>query len=160
MRMLRARRRGNRRGTASIEFAIACPVMLLLLCGLADFGLALWDKSMLANAVAQGAYYAYLTGTNVSNATIQTMVQQVSKLSGVNTSNTVGPACYCITGSPLAPVAATCTSTCGDSTTPGTYVQIIANYSYTSIFPGVYVLDHDSSLINPTLTERTWVRLK
>jgi Flp pilus assembly protein TadG len=143
-----------RRGSAAIEFAIACPVMLIMFGGLVDFGLAFLDKGMLANAVAQGAYYAYLNGTSVNGTAVQTIVQRASKLSGVSAIVT-GPACYCITGSPLALVAAACTSPpCGDTTTPGSYVQISATYTYSSILPFY------SKLNNPTLLETTTVRLK
>ena len=154
MRIFRKRIIIGRRGSAAIEFAIACPVMLLMFGGLVDFGLAFLDKGMLANAVAQGAYYAYLTGTSVNGTTIQTMVQKASKLSGVS-ATVIGPACYCITGAPLALVAAACTTPpCGDTTTPGSYVQITATYTYRSIMPFY------SKLNNPTLRETTTVRLK
>jgi Flp pilus assembly protein TadG len=153
MRLYRKRSAAGRRGSAAIEFAIACPVMLIMFGGLVDFGLAFWDKSMLANAVAQGAYYAYLNGTGVSGTTIQTMVQRASKLSGVSATVT-GPACYCISGSPLALAAAACNTTCGDTTTAGSFVKISATYTYSSILP-LY-----SKLSNPTLTEATTVRLK
>ena len=153
MKMFRAKYKSDRRGVSSIEFALACPTMLLLFCGLADFGLALWDKSMLANAVAQGAYYSFLSGTSVSSTTVKTFVQGASKLSGV-TANVTGPACYCMTGFPAALATATCGSTCSDSTIAGYYVQITATYTYSSILPAY------STLNNPTLTEKTIVRLQ
>jgi Flp pilus assembly protein TadG len=153
MRIWRMARYRLRRGSAAIEFAIACPVMLIFFGGLVDFGLALWDKSTLANAVAQGAYYAYVTGTNVASTNVQTLVQNSTSLNGVHATVT-GPACYCITGTPLALVAATCNTACSDTTTSGYFVKIVANYTYPSILP-VY-----SHLNNPTLTESTIVRLK
>lgn len=142
-----------RRGSAAIEFAIACPVMLVFFGGLVDFGLALWDKSTLSNAVAQGAYYAYVIGTNVAGTNVQTLVQSSTGLNNVHATVT-GPACYCITGTPLALAAATCNTTCADTTTSGSYVTIRATYTYQSILP-VY-----SRLNNPTLIESTTVRLK
>ena len=153
MMTFRKRIAGARRGSAAIEFAFACPTVLLLFCGMADYGMALWDKSMLANAVAQGGYYAFLTGTSVSGTTVQTMVQRASKLSGVSATVT-GPACYCITGSPLALSSATCGATCADGTTVGNFVKIVATYTYSSILPAY------STLNNPTMTEQTIVRLK
>jgi Flp pilus assembly protein TadG len=143
----------SRRGNAAIEFAIACPVMLVFFGGAVDFGLATWDKSILANAVAQSAYYAFSTGISVTSTNVQTLVQNSAGLSSV-TANVTGPACYCITGSPLALSAATCNSTCGDTTTAGYYVKIVATYTYQSVLP-VY-----SHLNNPTLTETAIVRLK
>jgi Flp pilus assembly protein TadG len=153
MKIWRNRRSGDRRGIAAVEFAIACPVMLLFFAGLVDYGLALWDKSILSNAVAQGAYYAYVTGTNVTSSSVQSLVQNGTSLSNV-TATVTSPACYCITGSPLALATATCNSTCTDTTTAGYFVTITAHYTYQSILP-VY-----SHLNNPVLTEKTTVRLK
>ncbi len=153
MKKLRKRIAGSRRASAAIEFAIACPTMLLMFCGMADYGLALWDKSMLANAVAQGGYYAFLTGTSVSGATVRTMVQNASTLSGV-TATVTGPACYCITGTPLALASATCGATCTDGTTVGSFVKVVATYTYSSILPAY------SELNNPTMTRQTIVRLQ
>lgn len=147
------KRRRPRAGSAAIEFAIACPVMLVFFGGLVDFGLALLAKSSLANAVAQGAYYAYVTGTNVTSTNVQTLVQNSSGLSNVH-ATVSGPACYCITGTPLALAAATCNTACADTTTSGAYVTITATYTYQSILP-VY-----SRLNNPTLTESAIIRLK
>jgi hypothetical protein len=81
------------------------------------------------------------------------MVQQASNLSGVS-AVVVGPACYCISGSPPAAASAACHSTCSDTTTAGYFVQITATYTYNSILPFY------STLNNPTLTEQTWVRLQ
>jgi len=153
MRKFRKRLACARRASAAVEFAIACLTVLLLFCGLADYGLALWDKSMLANAASQGSYYAFLTGTNVSGATVQTMVQKASKLSGVRATVT-GPACYCISGSPPALSAATCGNTCADGTTAGYFLKIVATYPYPSILAAY------SKLNNTTLTEQTTVRLQ
>jgi Flp pilus assembly protein TadG len=148
-------KRQSRRGSAAIEFAIACPVMLLFFGGLVDYGLATWDKSILANAVAQGAYYAYATGVkNVTATGIQSLVQNSTALSGVNANVTGLGACYCITGSPLALATATCNSTCADSTTAGVFVSISATYTYHSILPLI------SNLNNPTLTEAATMRLQ
>ena len=159
--MPRHRRRcTHRRGNAAIEFALAFRVVLLLFCGLADFGLALWDKSMLANAVAQGGYFAVISGTTGSATAIQTLVQTSSKLSGVSATVSSPSSCYCITGTPLALAAATCRSTCADTTTAGYFVTISATYTYTSIVPGIYSLLLDTSLINPTIAEQTTVRLQ
>ena len=152
MRFWRKIRR-RRRGTAAIEFAIACPVMLVFFGGVVDYGLATLDRSMLANAVAQGAYYAFMVGTGVSNTNIQNLIQNSAGLTNVHATASA-PSCYCITGSPLALAAATCGSTCADTTTAGYYVTISATYTYTSILP-VY-----SHLNNPMLSESAIVRLK
>ncbi len=47
--------RGPQRGQALVEFAFVLPVFLLLLAGLADFGVGLFTQMTLANATREGA---------------------------------------------------------------------------------------------------------
>jgi Flp pilus assembly protein TadG len=159
---------GNRwrlgeRGVAALEFALACPLLLTFFGGVADLGLAVWSQSCLANAVAQGAEYAYRkqqTGTTLTSTQIATYVQTVSTLSGVSASSTTTPAYYCmnVSTSPSTLVAsssgATCASPTYDGGKAGLYVHIIATYQYPAMMP-LY-----STLVNTTITESTWVRLQ
>jgi Flp pilus assembly protein TadG len=145
----------DRRGVAAVEFALVCTLLLILLGGITDYGLALLDKSRLANAVAQGVQYAFLNPASTSSQ-IQTVVQSSSPLTGVAATVT-GPACYCITGTttPTLTSPTTCTTACADGTQPGTYYVISANYSYNAILPGF------SGLIGTTtLSEAATVRVK
>lgn len=147
----------DRSGVAAVEFAIVSTLLLILLGGISDFGLALLDKSLLANAVAQGAQYAYLNPTTTSTQ-IKSVVQGSSSLTGV-VGTVTGPACYCITATTTPaltapPTPGTCTATCADGTKPGTYVIISANYTYNAILSGF------SGLGNVTLTEAATVRVQ
>jgi Flp pilus assembly protein TadG len=132
------------RAVAAIEFALAAPTLLIFLGAGADFGIVNFSRSALANAVASGAQYAFLTGPGVSGSNIKTLVQTTSFLTGV-TATITGPNCYCVTGSTptmtlqssgaCAVTPPTCTD--GSSSFPaGTYIQISASYSYTSILGG------------------------
>jgi Flp pilus assembly protein TadG len=140
----------DRRGIAAVEFALVFPVMMLFLGGVVDFGLAYYGQSCLANAVAAGAEYAVVTGTGVSNTSIQSMVQAVGGLTGAGGASQVvatvtGPACYCVAGTTMtsassspcnappsttSPVAG---SSCTGSGTYGTYVIINATYTFHGI---------------------------
>ncbi|BCF95161.1 TadE/TadG family type IV pilus assembly protein [Paraburkholderia largidicola] len=53
----RRRRRSSRaqRGVAAVEFAIVLPLLLLVLFGIVEFGVALYDKAMITNASREGA---------------------------------------------------------------------------------------------------------
>ena len=42
-------------GVAAVEFAIVLPILLLVLFGIIEFGLALYDKQVLTNASREGA---------------------------------------------------------------------------------------------------------
>jgi Flp pilus assembly protein TadG len=126
----------DRRGVAAVEFALVCTLLFILLAGITDYGLALLDKSRLANAVAQGVQYAFLNPAS-SSSRVQTVVQSSSSLSGV-VATVAGPVCRCITGTttPTLATPATCNTACADGTQPGTYFTISANYSYNAILPG------------------------
>lgn len=71
MSLCRARRRRlaaglvglarSRRGVAAVEFALAAPVVVLLLFGSIELGRALWSHSTLQYAAEQAARYASVT---------------------------------------------------------------------------------------------------
>jgi Flp pilus assembly protein TadG len=155
----------NSDGTAAVEFAIVAPILLMILGGLADFGLYMVGKSQLANALAQGAQYALLQGPSVSGTSIQSMVSNGASRAGVTATVAVsvtGPACYCTSGEPVALVTPstaltasyTCTGTCsGTGAALGAYVIITATYSYQPLMP-LY-----SQLVNATVTETATIRL-
>lgn len=129
--------RRNRRAVAAVEFGLAVPFLALLFAGTIDFGFANWRLSAMSNAVADGAYYAFLTGPSVSAASVQTMVQNAATVTGVTVPNISAPACYCLSGTsaPATMTSATCGSTCTDTTAAGKYISITANYTLTSFFP-------------------------
>ena len=47
--------RKNQKGILAVEFAILLPVFVLLIFGVVEFSLALYDKAMLTNASREGA---------------------------------------------------------------------------------------------------------
>lgn len=149
------------RGTAAVEFALVSVVLLTMLGGLVDFGLMLWTKNRLAGGVAAGAQYAFDTWPTVGSGTmaqyrasIRSVVQATSSLSPVNV--TVTPLiCYCISGTPATlSASATCKVTCPDGTPPGSYIGIVANYTYHPIMP------YYSALANATLQESATARVQ
>jgi Flp pilus assembly protein TadG len=157
---------GDRRGIAAVEFAIVAPLLLLLLGGLADYGLVMVGKGQLANGLAQGVQYALLQGIGVTGPTVQTVVQNAAARSGVKGTVTVtvtGPACYCVTGMPAtlslpsSPLSAshTCTGTCTPpAAAPGAFLIIQASYVYQPMMP-LY-----SKITNTTVSEVVTARLQ
>jgi Flp pilus assembly protein TadG len=159
----------DRRGIAAVEFALIVPVLLLMLGGVADFGLLMVGKGQLANGLAQGAQYALLQGPSVSGTTVQTVVRSAAARSGVTgtvTVNVTGPACYCVTGKPAAltlPSTAlsashTCTGTSltcpSPAAAPGAFLIIKASYAYQPLMP-LY-----SKITTTTVSETVTARLK
>jgi Flp pilus assembly protein TadG len=47
--------RRNQRGAAAIEFALILPVLVLLILGIIEFSVALYDKAVITNASREGA---------------------------------------------------------------------------------------------------------
>ena len=45
----------NQRGVAAIEFALVLPVLVMLLLGIIEFSIALYDKAVITNASREGA---------------------------------------------------------------------------------------------------------
>jgi Flp pilus assembly protein TadG len=163
--MTGGRFRRARHAVAAVEFALVSPLLLAIIGGLADFGLALADQGRLASAVAQGAQYAYLNPTTVTASAIQTIVVANASLSGMTASNVsvTGPIFLCVTSGPppalasttgTPPVPVTVTTTCSDGTNAGSYVEISASYVYTALVPGY------SHLVSPILTEAVKARIQ
>jgi Flp pilus assembly protein TadG len=57
------------RGAAAVEFALLLPMLLLLVCGIVDFGRALNAQITLTQAARQGARLAALGQSNVVSRT-------------------------------------------------------------------------------------------
>ena len=50
----------NEKGQALVEFALVLPVLLMLLCGIIDFGWLYYNQITLNNAAREGARYAVI----------------------------------------------------------------------------------------------------
>lgn len=148
MRLLR-----DRRAVAAAEFAIAVPVVLALMAWIFDFGTMERRRAQLVTGVANAVQYAVLTGTSVSTATLISVAQKTSMLTGA-TATVAGPGCYCTLYSPTRLSAATCGVTCGNGNNAGTYVTVTATYTFVPTLPGL------SHITNTTLTESRSVLLQ
>jgi len=73
-------------GQGLVEFALMLPILLLLVIGALDFGMAFYVKTVLQNSAREGAYYlVYHTeeGKAASFAATKTAVQSEAGDSGV-----------------------------------------------------------------------------
>jgi Flp pilus assembly protein TadG len=162
MMQLKRRRLSSSRGNAYVEFGLLCPLLVAILGSVADFGLSIWSRARLSDAVSHGAQYAAVVGPGVSGANVQSAVSKsVTPLSGVSVTVT-GPACYCVSGSPAAlsdwsswaSGACSKAGNCASGDAPGLYMQIAATYTYSPIMPFY------AKLASATLTENAVVRLQ
>jgi Flp pilus assembly protein TadG len=148
-----------------LEFALASPLLLIMIAGAADLGLAQFYRTNLANAVAAGAQYAFLTGTGVSTTNIQTVIQNAMFLPAGASSNlsfsfvgsspgVQGPGWYCVTGTAPTVTASSKGSTCSDGSSAGYYIWFKASYVNSGLLGGIL------PDLNRTVSEQATVRLQ
>jgi Flp pilus assembly protein TadG len=125
-------------GTALTEFALAAPIVIALVLGIADLGLLAAKTSAVEGATRVGAEYAR------NNSTCKTDVQSSTCISGIKTAmqnagsfspaltfpSDPTPSCECDAGSSI-----TCGTTCvGAGKTPNrVLVSVTASQAYTPI---------------------------
>lgn len=101
----------NEQGQAIVEFALVVPILLLLLVGIMEFGLAFSADLNLQNATREGARLA------VTGATDAQITQRV-----INTASTLDPSKLTVSISPSA-------------RPQGTSVTVTSQYQFTYITP-------------------------
>jgi len=121
--------RSDQRGGVIVEFAIGVPVLLLLLSGAVDLGLALDQSSTLRSAARAGAQYAMRFPSDTSG--ISDAVKQSVKFDSSSVTVTSSSFCECPNGGNANSCAK---SDCGGQT-PYTFVQVNVSMPYTSPLP-------------------------
>jgi hypothetical protein len=141
------------------------PMLVVIVAGAADFGLAQFYRTNLAGAVAAASEYAHLTGTSVSTTSIQAVVQNAMGLpngaatnlsvtfSGV-TPGVPSPGWYCVTGSGPTVTASTQGATCSDGSSPGYYISYKFSYANQGLMSGIL------ANANRLISEQATVRLQ
>ncbi len=114
----------DRRGNFMIEFALALPILFMLLVGLVDLGRYSLQKSAMLQGAREGAQYGVIAPTESAN--INTTAQNSTGMTGVTATNTVF--CECVSGTSVS-----CTSTCTGGTSPKKYVTVSTSATFTSM---------------------------
>jgi len=130
----------GRDGTALVEFALAAPILVTVVLGIADFGMMAAQTTALEGATRVGAEYAR------NNATCQADVTGTSCISGIETAMTSSgnfsppitfpsspsASCECDDGTSI-----TCGTTCvGAGKTPNrVLVTVTASQTFNPILP-------------------------
>jgi Flp pilus assembly protein TadG len=140
----------SRSGVSSVEFALALPLFVTLLTVLVDFGIGFYEKMQVEDAAQAGTHYAILYGWDSS--AIQTAVTNATTLSGVSASPSPTQSCGCPSGSAV--TTTDCAGVCASGLSPGTYVTVNAQASYTPLI--TYPLFGSSV----TLTAQSVARIK
>jgi Flp pilus assembly protein TadG len=118
------------RGALSIEFAVIAPTLVLMLIGVLDLGMGIYRKMQVQNAAQAGAAYAVLHG--FTSSSIESAVTSATSF-GVSASPAPSEFCGCASSGGV--TAATCGSTCSGGSSPGTYVTVSAQGTYTTLLP-------------------------
>jgi Flp pilus assembly protein TadG len=59
----------NQRGGSLVEFAVIAPLLFVILFGIVEFGLILYNKAVLTNGSREGARYGIVTSNSLSAVT-------------------------------------------------------------------------------------------
>ena len=114
----------DRSGNVMLEFALALPILALLVVGLLDLGSYSLQKSAMLQGARAGAQYGIL---DTSDATkVNTTAQNATGLTGVTATTTWF--CECVSGTSVA-----CTTTCSGGATIKRYVTVSATKSFDSV---------------------------
>ncbi len=118
-------------GMSAVEFALTAPLLVLMLLGMADMGLATNEKMRLVSAARAGAQSGY--GNSANTAAITQAVTGASGLNGGAVNVAVATSCGCADGSTVA-----CGGTCAGGGSSRTYVTVTVTESYALLlsYPG------------------------
>jgi Flp pilus assembly protein TadG len=131
IRNLAARLRRDQSGTAAVELGLVAIMLAGIITPLVDLGMGTYTKMRVQSAAEAGAQYALVHGYDAT--TITSVAQNATKL-GSNVSVTVPAlACYCITNNAIAKPAVSCASTCANGDSPGSFVEVDTQYTYTPV---------------------------
>lgn len=65
----------RQKGSAAVEFALVLPILVVMMFGIIEFGLALYDKAVITNASREGARAGIVfKDTPVSDGEIKTLI--------------------------------------------------------------------------------------
>ena len=140
-------------GLAAVEFGLLAPILTIVLLASIDLGLAFSAQIKVQQAAQAGAQYALIHGFDSTK--ISSAVTGATSLS-VNATPAPTQTCGCLSGTSVTLSGSPpCLTTCANGLTPGVYVQVNANASYTPLLP------YASVLSNPTtLTAQALVRIQ
>jgi Flp pilus assembly protein TadG len=147
----RRRSRAGDVGAAAVEFALVVPILLFLVFGIVDFGLAMFSQTMVGNAAREGARTASLEGTqaNAEFAVTQALTGIIGTKPGVVADPATATAGFQVKCTKSDGTWCTGWTAAGGGTTPapaGATVQVTIKYAYKWITPIQIVKGIGSSL--------------
>ncbi len=118
----------DRAGNVILEFALALPLLALLVVGLLDLGSYSLQKSAMLQGARAGAQYGIVDYSDA--AKVNATARNAAGLSGATASTTWF--CECVSGTVVA-----CTATCSGGTAPKRYVTVGMTKAFDSVLTTV-----------------------
>jgi Flp pilus assembly protein TadG len=141
----RTLRRWRDRGAAAVEFALCVPLLVLLIFGSIEFGLAVQARTSVGNAAREGVRMASLVGAHDGvSADGEVRASATSAMAGITGTKTVTTTC-------VNPDATTCIF---GSAEAGAVATVVVTLNYTGV-TGMFSL-----LTNTTLTSSSYMRIE
>jgi Flp pilus assembly protein TadG len=122
-------------GGAAVELGIIFPIFTVLVLGVIEYGMAIFQIMNVSHAAQVGAQFAMLKGYNVAN--IQAAVTAATGIAAGNV--TVTEQCGCAAAGPSLTVTS-CgppLPPCGGGQQAGAYVTVNVRWAYSPAAPGI-----------------------
>ncbi len=125
-------------GTASVELALLSPLLLIMVTGLVEVGVAVIEATQVQVAAQAGALYAAKYGTG-DLSKISAAITNATSTAGITASPSPTVYCGCASASGVTSQGANCATVCADGKLPGTYVSVSATISHTGLLSSPYL---------------------
>jgi Flp pilus assembly protein TadG len=125
-------------GLGAIEFGFIAPVLIAMLLGVLDFGIAFWHKMEISTAADAGAQWGMSNSYHENN--IRLVAQSATNLTPITITPTNPCGCPSATGITIGyGTPPSCTTPCPDATAAQPYIVVNAQKCYSPLFhwPGL-----------------------
>jgi len=143
----------DRKGGAAIEFALVSPLLLTLLAGIVEIGMAGYQAMQVQSAVEAGALYAAQNGASDLAGVAQAVVNATGT-AGITAVPAPTSFCGCPKAAGVLSQGSDCTTVCSDGKAPGQYVLVNASLPHQTLVPFL------SLPLPATLTASTTIRVQ
>jgi Flp pilus assembly protein TadG len=140
-------------GVAAIEFALISPILMILLGGVAEIGIAAYQAMQVQAAVEAGVLYAAQNGASNLSA-IELAVTSATGTTGITATPIPLVFCGCPAAAGVVSQGSNCTTVCSGGAAPGQYVTVSAALPHQTIISFLHLP------IPATLTASSTVRVQ
>jgi len=119
---------GDRGGNVAVEFALALPVLIVMLTGLIDYGRATYDRMALETAARGAVQYARQAPSDTAG--IRAAALNAGGVAATATVEVPAPFCECPDGSSIG-----CTATCASGDAVRRFLSVTVRQDFEPLFP-------------------------